>query len=1352
MISSHTHRSRFLSRLRGLASDDRGASQPLLLLGAVVVFAIISMAFGGGLQSAMTSMQQQKVNGELASTISATAMREAAKGYTALSALPTTTDISVNIAGTAVQAQRSLTLNTATSTATVTVSAPKYAGGKWGSIADCSAAATNCVSATETSTLSMSETFPKVKGISMLDGSANIADSSELNWKDVAVGDGNAVAIDRDGKLWTWGANANGEAGRGGTGPVNTPAALTGLTTTFRSVAAGANSMYAIDEDGHLWSWGLGSNGRLGNGSSSTVTKPKITDTSTEWLSVSAGASHACAIDTNGGLYCWGSAAGKWRAGTVDASVPTRIIPTGETPGSAASTRFTSVAVGGTHQLAVDDSGVVYSWGQSESPALGLGSTTTATAPTKLPPTSFGAAVVSVSASLDTSFAIDAYGRLYGWGANGNGQLGNGDNRGAGLPVRAASNLLIRSVSSNGATTLAVTRSGELYSWGANSNRVLGDGSIGGRTLPGLVVDASRFDKVLAAGNSGWAIDTTNRLWFWGEGSPGLWGTGDAEAAPRDFATQNRIRSNGGATVTAVAVGSAHTVTLGDDGTVWSFGAAFAGQLGNNSTALPATGKVVKASASYSEKASSVTAGNGFVIVGGRLGTTVGSGVSSSGQLGVTSSTTSPKAVAGSYSSVAAGGRHVVAITRDTGRVVAWGANDFGQLGNGTRTSSAAPVEVQGLPTGVGFVDVAAGDDFSMALAADGTVWTWGRNNSGQLGDGSTIDRDVAGNVLATQSVVQIGAGAEHALAVAVDPVRETQAIFTWGKNAGGQLGIGDQSAPRTVPVAIGWPSSTPVVAVDGGADSSTLLTATGKLYSWGANPTTNGLGRPALTPTEMPGLTAATFIAIDATASHTVALDNIGDVWAWGDVSGGRAGSAASATPTKVLSGRTVVAVAAGTTNTIAVSSTGAVWVTGSGAEGQLGRGSTTDAADFTTASPWATTITANSPAYAKSGPVRFASIAAGGSNTAAIDSNGHLWMWGAGLDGMNGLGTNTNSLTAALVSSAARFTSVSVGLRTVLATTSDGAVWAWGSGINAGNGRTFDTRLPQRMSIVGSYSIVAAGAAHGVAVSRDGATAFSWGANESKQLGTPTASTSRITPFRSAVQGIIAAVAGTSFTALQSTSGMTTWGPAPWPSLPASPGQSKSISGSGGAFALVTGASALKTYGVDSSAPTAVVFTNVATSTRHVAALDVNGSVWTWGMNTSGELGRDSAAPSAMVTTIGDSNRTVFSPQMSATRITTTWPIARISASAPRTFQVNVDANMPLLSIVFDCEDGNRYMTPAVPSSGDFDFANVTLPDAVAGCTAPVMSAVLDGAPLRAADVKVVLAPLVYATGAKP
>jgi alpha-tubulin suppressor-like RCC1 family protein len=229
---------------------------------------------------------------------------------------------------------------------------------------------------------------------------------------------------------------------------------------------------------------------------------------------------------------------------------------------------------------------------------------------------------------------------------------------------------------------------------------------------------------------------------------------------------------------------------------------------------------------------------------------------------------------------VAGGWDHSLAL-RDNGTVWAWGTNYAGQLGDGTTTSSLVPVQVAGLTA---ITAIAANRSQSFALGADGTLWAWGYNGYGQLGDGTTVDRSTPVAVLS--SVTAVAAGYLHTLAL-----RSDGTVWGWGANYFGQLGRGTQTPSEPTPQLVAaLPRAS---AIGAGYDHSLAVAADGTVYAWGYN--TYGqaadasLTEAVLTPKQVPGLSG--IVAVAGGLYDSLALTANGHVYGWGSDAHGQLG-----------------------------------------------------------------------------------------------------------------------------------------------------------------------------------------------------------------------------------------------------------------------------------------------------------------------------------------------------------------------------------------------------------------------------------------------------------------------------
>ncbi len=353
------------------------------------------------------------------------------------------------------------------------------------------------------------------------------------------------------------------------------------------------------------------------------------------------------------------------------------------------------------------------------------------------------------------------------------------------------------------------------------------------------------------------AADARGTLRAWGFNSSGQLGDGTTvtRLTPTPVVGLTGMRD--------ADAGSSHNLALGSDNTVWAWGANRGGQLGDGTTidrpvAVRVTGLAGVTAVSAGGEHSLAVTSDGTVWAWGR---------NNRGQLGdgTTVDRTRPVRVLGlplpAISRISAGDSHSGVVLSD-GSVWMWGLNANGQLGDGTRTNRARPVRAQ-VPGQA--VRVEAGFDHTLASHIDRTVFSWGDNSEGQLGDGTTTDRLIPARVPGLANVVQISAGAFHNLA-------RNNTALAWGRNTDGQLGDGTRTS-RTRPVRV--TGLVDPVSISAGAFHSLARefdTAT-PIRAWGSNSDGqlgDGTRTRRLTPVVVPAITSS-LVDISAGSFHTV-------------------------------------------------------------------------------------------------------------------------------------------------------------------------------------------------------------------------------------------------------------------------------------------------------------------------------------------------------------------------------------------------------------------------------------------------------------------------------------------------
>ncbi len=650
--------------------------------------------------------------------------------------------------------------------------------------------------------------------------------------------------------------------------------------TVLASISAGGRHTCAVTSGGGAVCWGENGSGQLGNGTLIASAVPvDVTGLSSGVQAISAGEYHTCALTTGGSLKCWGDNENGQLGNNSTAASHVPIDVPGLTSGVQA------VSAGAGYTCAIKDGGVKC-WGLNDNGQLGNNSTLPSLAPADVSGLGPGSGVSFVDAGFLHTCAIAAGGAAKCWGENSYGELGNNlQPADSPVPVDVAGlNGGVQSIATGYVHTCAVTAGGGVKCWGYGGEGALGNG---GTADSGVPVDVTG----LASG------------------------------------------------VAAVSTGEQHSCARTAAGAVKCWGQNEQGELGNNSTGgssvpvdVAGTSGVQQVSAGHHHVCAMVTGGSAKCW-GNNASGQLGDGIGGWSTIPVSLST-----LAIGVSTVSVGGSHSCAVTT-AGGVRCWGSNNFGQLGNNSTADSAVPVDTTGLGSGV--QAVSAGENHTCALTLAGAVKCWGRNNAGQLGDGSNNDSAVPVEVTALgPGVLAVVAGIERSCAITAGGGAKC-----WGDNWAGQLG-NNSTIESNVPVdVVGLASGVQAIA---SGDDQTCAVVSGGAKCWGYNgdgQLGNGTFVDSDVPVDVSGL-ASGVQAIAAGSAHACALTTGGGVKCWGEGGRGQLGNNSNVdmnVPVDVAGlGSGIEAIGLGYIHSCAVTVGGGAKCWGRNVSGELGNHST--------------------------------------------------------------------------------------------------------------------------------------------------------------------------------------------------------------------------------------------------------------------------------------------------------------------------------------------------------------------------------------------------------------------------
>jgi alpha-tubulin suppressor-like RCC1 family protein len=780
----------------------------------------------------------------------------------------------------------------------------------------------------------------------------------------------------------------------------------------FGSVILGYEHSCGLTADGVAYCWGWNDDGQLGTGGvSQDAQSPLPIDTSaisgnkTFVQLATTGYNHSCGLMADGAAYCWGCD-DYGRLGNGDGlgdSLSPSPVDTSTISGNKA---FVQLIVGGDHTCGLMADGTAYCWGYENVGQLGNGGTSESAespSPVDTSTMSGNKAFVSLSAGRWHNCGLTADGVAYCWGWDDCGQLGDGG-------------------------TLLDTESPSLV----DTSTILGN---------------KAFVQLSAGYEHTCGLTADGVAYCWGSDYFGQLGNGDGLGDSPSPSPVDTSAIGGNKTFLRLTAGNAHTCGLTADGVAYCWGMGDSGQLGNGGTAQNAQ--------SPSPVDTSTVAGNKVFV------------------------------------QLSAGVEHTCGVTAD-GAAYCWGSDYHGQLGNsGTPQSTGSPslVDTSALSRKKQFVKLAAGIDYACGLTSTGAVHCWGHNDFGQLGIGSALQNAESPLPVDTSTIpgnkafVQLDTGVSHTCALTADFV-----AYCWGRDVSGELGNGGTSQNTLSPSPVDTSTisgNKTFVQLAGGQDHSCGLTADGVGYCWGSDGygrlgNGSGLGSSQspspIDTSPIPG--NKTFVQLVTGDYHTCGLTVGGVAYCWGYDNFGQLGNGGasldtqspSPVDTSTISGnKTFVRLSAGRWHTCGLMADGAAYCWGYDTAGELGNGGASQ--DTQSPSPVDTSTVPGNKAFLK--------LTAGDAHTCGLTADGAGYCWGA--DGHGQLGDGDGLLDAqspspvdiSTVTGNKAFVQFALGLFHTCALTAEAVAYCWGEDENGqlGNGSSSveDTQSPSPVDTSG-------------------------------------------------------------------------------------------------------------------------------------------------------------------------------------------------------------------------------------------------------------------------------------------